>query len=53
MFSAKKEEQTGDRRSPERGCQWVPLPGEVRESLTKERKLSQGLALVRWTSLPI
>lgn len=41
MLSAVKEEQTGNRRSSEHGCQWVPLPGEGRESLTKERKLSQ------------
>lgn len=30
-----------------------PLPGKVRESLIKERKLRPGLALVRWQSLPI
>lgn len=41
MLSAMKEEQTGNKRSPEHGCQWVPLPGEGRESLMKERKLSQ------------
>ncbi|KAB1266575.1 hypothetical protein Cadr_000018924 [Camelus dromedarius] len=41
-------------RNPQgiRGCQWVPFPGEVGESLTKERRLSPGLGSVRtqWES---
>lgn len=34
LKSKKRNEQTGNERSPEPKCQWVPLPGKVRESLT-------------------
>lgn len=53
MSRAKGKEQTGSKRHPVRGCQWVPFPGEAGESLTKERRLSPGLGSVRWKSLPI
>ena len=50
--SWEKKEQAVSKTGPVHGYQWVPLLGEIRESLTKERRPSWGLRLVKWRNPP-